>query len=266
MPTDANNLSEILKEVRKQRPLVHQMTNYVSAQLQADTVAIMGGCSIMSVLATEIEEITAQADALLINTGAPGPDFLGACRMSLDAAERAKIPVLLDIVGYGFTKFRSGLADTLLGEYSFSAVKGNSAEISALAGDGGKPKGVSVPGGDIDMGPATERLAAKYGCVVISTGAVDTLSDGMNTLRLGGGSRLMATRSGMGCALGSLAALFLSVTGPFAASAAACAAFRLAAERAADTKQASASFLCAFQDELHLLADNTADWGDLIVR
>lgn len=259
-------LSEILGKVREKRPLVHQMTNYVSAQLQADIVAMMGGCSIMSALAEEIDEISTGADALLINTGAPGPDFLKTCHLALDAAERAKIPVLLDIVGYGFTKFRNGLADTLLGEYRFSAIKGNSAEISALAGDGGKPKGVSAPGADANMGPATKRLAAKYGCVVISTGAIDTLSDGKTTLRLSGGSRLMASRSGMGCALGSLAALFSCVTGPFAASAAACAAFRLAAERAVDKNLASASFYCAFQDELHLLADNTADWRDLIVR
>lgn len=266
MSSDEMTLSEILSKVREKRPLVHQMTNYVSAQLQADIVAMMGGCSIMSVLAAEIDEISAEADALLINIGAPGPDFLKTCRLALDAAERARIPVLLDIVGYGFTKFRSGLADTLLGEYRFSAVKGNSAEISALAGDGGKPKGVSAAGGDTDMGPATGRLAARYGCVVISTGAVDTLSDGKTTLRLGGGSRLMASRSGMGCALGSLTALFLSVTEPFTASAAACAAFRFAAGKAADKNKASASFHCAFQDELHLLADNTVDWRDLIVR
>lgn len=242
------------------------MTNYVSAQFQADIVAIMGGCSIMSVLAAETAEITAQADALLINTGAPGPDFLKSCRLALDAAKRARIPALLDIVGYGFTKFRNELADTLLGEYSFSVIKGNGAEISALAGDGGKPKGVSADGGDTDMRTAVARLAGRYGCVVISTGETDTLSDGKTTLCLGGGSRLMASRSGMGCALGSLAALFSCAAGPFAASAAACAAFRFAAQKAAGRSKGSASFHCAFQDELHLLANDTADWRDLIVQ
>lgn len=266
MPADENSLSVILREVRKKRPLVHQMTNYVSAQLQADIVAITGGCSIMSALAAEIGEIAAEADVLLINTGAPGPDFLKSCRLALNAAKRARIPALLDIVGYGFTKFRNGLTDTLLGEYGFSVVKGNGAEISALAGSGGKPKGVSADGGYTDMRRAAELLADKYGCVVISTGETDTLSDGKTTLCLGGGSRLMASRSGMGCALGSLAALFSCAAEPFAASAAACAAFRFAAQRAAERSKGSASFHCAFQDELHLLANNTADWRDLIVQ
>lgn len=266
MPYDEKLLPEILRKIRENRPLVHQMTNYVSAQLQADVVAIMGGCSIMSALTAEMDEISSESDALLINIGTPGFDFLKACRLALDAAERAQIPALLDLVGYGFTKFRNGLADTLLGEYRFSAIKGNSAEISALAGDGGKPRGVSARGAETDMRPAAERLADRYGCVVLSTGAVDTLSDGKTTLCLGGGSPLMASRSGMGCALGSLAALFSGVAEPLAASAAACAAFRFAARKAADRTEASASFHCAFQDELHLLADNSPDWRDLIVR
>lgn len=259
-------LAEILESVQERRPLVHQITNYVSAQLQADIVAITGGCSIMSGLAAEISEITARSSALLINIGTPDLDFIKTCRPAMDAAKRANVPVTLDLVGYGFTKFRTELVDTLLNEYQFSIIKGNSAEVSALAGDGGKPKGVSAMGEKANMRSIVGRLAEKYGCVAFSTGSIDTLSDGETTLCLGGGSALAASRSGIGCALGSVAALFSGVTTPFAASVAACAAFRFATGRAAERTRASASFHCAFQDELHLLPCDTPDWRDLIVR
>lgn len=259
-------LAEILERVREKRPLVHQITNYVSAQLQADIVAITGGCSIMSALTAEIGEIAARSSALLINIGTPDLCFLESCRPAMDAAKHANVPVTLDLVGYGFTKFRNDLADTLLSEYQFSIIKGNSAEVSALAGDGGKPKGVSAIDEGANMRPIVSKLAKKYGCTVFSTGAIDTLSDGETTLCLGGGSALAASRSGIGCALGSVAALFSGVTSPFAASTAACAVFRLAAGRAAKSAKASASFHCAFQDELHLLPCDTPDWRDLIVQ
>lgn len=259
-------LAEILERVQERRPLVHQITNYVSAQLQADIVAIVGGCSIMSSLTAEIGEIAVRSGALLINIGTPDLDFLNTCRPAMDAAARANVPVTLDLVGYGFTAFRNELVDNLLSEYRFSIIKGNSAEISALAGEGGKPKGVSAMGEEPDMRPAVCRLANRYGCTVFSTGAIDTLSNGDTTLCLGGGSALAASRSGIGCALGSVAALFSGVTMNFAACIAACASFRFAAGRAAERTRASASFHCAFQDELHLLRCDAPDWRDLIVQ
>ena len=48
------------------KPLVYQITNSVSAQLQADCVALLGGVSIMSPQKGEAAEIAAACDALLI--------------------------------------------------------------------------------------------------------------------------------------------------------------------------------------------------------
>lgn len=259
-------LSEIIKDTKAKRPLVHQITNYVSAQLQADAIAALGGCSIMSGLPAEIREITAKSDALLINIGTPPNDILETCRRAMTAALRKKIPTVLDIVGYGFTGFRSELADSLLEEFSFSVIKGNNAEILALAGVGEGPRGVSAAGGETDMTAIVKRLAGKYGCTVFSTGAVDALSDGETSLSLFGGSPQITSRSGIGCAAGSVAALFACVAAPFDASAAACSAFRLAAQGAARRAKKGASFHCAFQDELYSLGETDADWRDLIVR
>ena len=57
------------------KPLVYQITNSVSAQLQADCVALLGGVSIMSPQKGEAAEIAAACDALLINIGTARASF-----------------------------------------------------------------------------------------------------------------------------------------------------------------------------------------------
>lgn len=264
MALDEISFPQILGRVGAENPLVQQLTNFVSAQVQADIVAILGGLSIMSGLTAETIEITMKSDALLINTGTPTADSQRLFRTALYTARQRDLPIVLDVVGYGFTQYRRGLVDALLGEFQFSVIKGNCAEISALAGALTQPKGVSSRGDFADMTAVVEKTAKKYKCVVFSTGTVDTLSDGVTTLRLGGGSQLAATLSGIGCALGSCAALFSAITSPLTASAAAISAFRFAAA-AAERAKASGSFYSDFKDELYLLRKNNLDWRDLIV-
>jgi len=258
-------LSEILKKALEKQPLVQQLTNMVSAQTQADFVAILGGVSIMSESVEEVEEIARKSDALLINIGTPNGESPELFRRAVTAAQKKGIPAVLDPVGYGFTELRVGLTNSLLEWSRFSIIRGNSAEISALAGTGEAPKGVSSGGKQNDMRPVVEKLAKKYGCTVSASGVVDTISDGETTLCLHGGSSLTATLSGIGCALGSCTALYSAVASPFEAALAAHAAFRFAAQLAADNTTASGSFYRAFQDELYGLHERNLDWRELLV-
>lgn len=263
---DKNFLADILNKTHDKRPLVHQLTNMVSAQVQADMVAILGGVSIMSDSAAEAEEIVTNSDALLINAGTPNTSSPELFRTALRVAEKRGIPIVLDPVGYGFTSLRVNLIDSLLREFRFSVIRGNSAEIAALAGEDDAPKGVSADNEPKDVRRAAEKLAKKYGCAVSASGAVDTISDGDTTLRLSGGSPLVTTLSGIGCALGSCTALYSAVAGSFDGALTASAAFRLAAERAAGQAAGSGSFYRLFQDELFLLREKELDWGDLLVQ
>lgn len=263
---DKNFLADIVNKAHKKQPLVHQLTNMVSAQVQADMVAILGGVSIMSDSAAEAEEIVMKADALLINAGTPNTESPELFRTALRAAEKKGIPIVLDPVGYGFTRLRVNLIDSLLQEFRFSIIRGNSAEIAALAGEGDAPKGVSANNEPKDIRQSVEKLAEKYGCVISASGAIDTISDGQTTLRLSGGSPLVTTLSGIGCALGSCTALYSAVASPFDAALAALAAFRFAASGAAGQAKASGSFYRLFQDELFLLRERKLDWSDLLVQ
>ena len=75
------------------RPLIYQITNGVSAQLQADCVALLGGSSVMSGRLAEAAEIAAASDALLINIGTPPDNAEELYRTAAGAAAANNIPV-----------------------------------------------------------------------------------------------------------------------------------------------------------------------------
>lgn len=235
-------------------PLVYQITNMVSAQLQADCVAILGGASIMTHTLEEAAETAASSDAILINTGTPPDNAYELYRTALSAAaDRAK-PAVLDAVGCGFSKYRTDITKALLEEFSFSVIKGNEAEIGALAGAGTAPRGVSCAS---DIGNAADLVSAcakRYRCTVYCTGRYDHLSDGKRLIRVGGGSSLLRRTSGIGCAIGSATALFCAFMPPFDASRRALALFRRAAS-AAQSAPGPYSFRVKFLDMLAKFSD-----------
>ncbi|MDO5116208.1 MAG: hydroxyethylthiazole kinase [Synergistaceae bacterium] len=238
------------------RPLIYQITNAVSAQLQADCVALLGGTSIMSRQLAEAAEIAGAADALLINIGTPPDDAAELYRAAAGAAAETGRPIVLDLVGYGFSKYRSSIADALLANFRFSVIKGNEAEISALCRGGDIPRGVSCEGEIDDAARLTEECAKKYNCVVYATGEIDSISDGKESFTIGGGSPLLRRTSGIGCALGSATALFCAREKPLEASRRALALFRRAAAEAARRADGAYSFRTRFMD---MLAESAAE-------
>ena len=60
---------DIVDKLRKQRPVIHHITNYVTAESCADMALAAGASPVMADDPEEVEEITAGADALLINLG-----------------------------------------------------------------------------------------------------------------------------------------------------------------------------------------------------
>lgn len=233
------------------RPLVYQITNSVSAQLQADCVALLGGASVMSPQIGEATELASACDALLINIGTP-PDrakelYLTAARAACSAGH----PVVMDAVGYGFSRFRTKIADDLLSEIHFAVIKGNFSEIAALCGKSAVPRGVSSECAEEGAADIAAECARTFGAVVYCTGERDFLSDGTRRETVEGGSPLAAMTSGVGCALGSATALFCARMEPFEASLRALTLFKTAAGQAERGLRAGPySFRVEFLDRL----------------
>lgn len=250
-----------LRELRRQRPLVHQITNYVVMNETANATLALGALPVMAHAREEVEEMAAAAGALVLNIGTLSADWVEAMLLAGRAANAAGVPVVLDPVGAGATRYRTETAERLAGELELAAVRGNAAEIATLAGRAAEIRGVESIGAAGSAAELARLAAARLGCAVAVTGAVDHVSDSRRTLAVANGHELLATVSGSGCMATAVIGAFLAVRpqAPLEASAEALAAFGVAGEDAALAARGPGTFHAALYDALYALDPDTLD-------
>lgn len=184
--------------VREKRPLVHCISNIVTANDCANLLLACGASPMMAEAPEEMEEITCIADATVLNLGTPSREKYAAARICLEQSKRSGKPVVLDPVGVGAGEWRLKNAASLLSAVPPDIVRVNLAEAEALLGLGASEQGVDSPGrSDLEQRVRAARtLAAKLGCAVLLTGAKDVVSDGERTAAISGGSGLMPLVTG----------------------------------------------------------------------
>ena len=131
-----------LAAIRERKPLVHQITNYVVMNETANATLALGALPVMAHAAEEVEEMASLAGALVLNIGTLSRPWIEAMMLAAKAANRAGVPVVLDPVGAGATRFRTDTARRILDEAEIAVVRGNSAEIATLAGREAEIRGV----------------------------------------------------------------------------------------------------------------------------
>ncbi len=210
--------SEILAAVRRQKPLVHHITNAVTIKDCADVTLSVGALPVMAHALEEVEEMVESARAAVINIGTISSETAQAMiRMGKKAAEKG-IPVVLDPVGAGATVFRTDTAWKILRDVQPPVIKGNAAEVAYLAGvRGARISGVASLSGGIDPLESAKILAGSLGyqAVVAATGEVDVVTDGKRSARIYNGHHLLPQLVGSGCMAASLAAVFAAVETDF---------------------------------------------------
>lgn len=245
----------LLDILRRRQPLVHNITNPVSAYFTANGLLALGASPMMAEDPAEMAELAAASSALVLNLGTPSADKTAAMLAAGQAANRAGIPVVLDPVAVGASTLRRDTVAQLRRHIRFALIRGNAAEIGFLAGAGWQGKGVDAGSGGADLAERARQAAQQCGCTVILSGARDYVSDGRQTAALDNGSPLMPKITASGC-------LFSAVTGAFAAVAdadhyfqaalEACAVYAVAGEMAADglPEHAAGRFAVRFLDAL----------------
>jgi hydroxyethylthiazole kinase len=231
-------------------PLVHCLTNTVVQTLTANALLAVGAAPAMVDAPQEAGDFAAVASAVLVNVGTVHERTAEAMRLAARSARTAGTPWVLDPVAVGGLAYRTELAAELV-ELAPSVVRGNASEVMALAGTGAGGRGVDSTAGAEDAATAAAELARRTGGVVAVSGAVDLITDGTRTVRVGGGSPLLTRTTGAGCALGALVAAYVAATGdPMAGAVAAHAHVAVAAERAAGTAAGPGTFAAAWLDAL----------------
>lgn len=259
--------TEIPEKVRRAAPVVHCITNYVTAPWCADILLAAGAAPIMADEPDEMEEITGLAGALVLNIGTLRHSRLEAMRLAGTAAARLGRPVILDPVGAGASRLRTESALEIVRDFHPAVVRGNISEILALSGQAGKSRGVDadpdalVSGGRLgESAGLAASLAEKWMCTVVISGPYDIVSDGARTCAIGGGDPMMTKITGCGCMESALLGAYLAAEPDvWKAAAAAMAMMSLCGGRAARDVRAAgegtASMRIRLLDAVSLFAD-----------
>nr|MDD6335191.1 hydroxyethylthiazole kinase [bacterium] len=207
-------LAEILNQNRRASPLVHCMTNYVTANDCANLLLASGASPIMADDLDEVAEITAACHALVLNMGTPSPRKFEAMLKAGQAANKLGHPVVLDPVGVGGSQLRKQAAQRLLQNVRVAVIRGNASEITTLVQGSMAHRGVDVDEAEQPSPQAALELARQLahatGAVVVLTGAVDFVTDGRAAYRVMNGQTMMRAVTGTGCQLSALIGAYVS--------------------------------------------------------
>ena len=204
---------ENLKKIRETKPLVHHITNFVTMQDCANLAVAIGASPMMAFFEDEVEEIAAAAKSVVLNCGTPSPERLKAILRAGKAANQNNVPVVLDPVGVGASKFRKEGICEILKEVHPHVLKGNVSEIMTIAGlDVTKNRVVDTTEFlEHSLEVKFRQLARQMNCVIVATGKEDLITDGKRICRLDRGSSYLTKVSGSGCMTATLIGCFLAV-------------------------------------------------------
>ena len=225
--------------------------------ITANALLALGASPVMAHAAEEVEEMAALARALVINIGTLSPAWVESMRKAMLRAAANGRPIVFDPVGAGATRFRSDTCHRLLEEVPPSIVRGNASEIRALAGATAGTKGVdSTETSDAALDSA-RTLAARYGCVVTVSGAIDLIVTGDRVVRVANGHPMMPRVTGLGCTATALTGAFAAVNpSHLDAAVHAMAVMGIAGELAAAQSPGPGTFQVRFLDALYLLRES----------
>ena len=244
-------ISRMLDTLRQRRPLVHNITNFVVMNFTANALLSLGGSPVMAHAPEEVEEMAALAGALVINIGTLSTPWVDSMFLAARAAQERSIPIVLDPVGAGATRFRTNTARRLLDELPITVVRGNASEILALAGDTTGTRGVDAVHGTEAARSVALELAEKRSTVVAVTGVEDFVTDGLRGYIISNGHALMGRVTGTGCAASAITGAFCAVEpDALMAVTGALVTFGLAGERAARSNPRPGTFQALLLDAL----------------
>ena len=210
-------LGKYLDTVREKTPLVHNITNYVTVNDVANVILACGGSPIMSDEPEDVEDITSICGGLNINIGTLNQSSIRGMHLAGKKAQELHHAILLDPVGAGASRLRTGTAADLLREIHFTVIRGNISEIKALGIGTGTTKGVDADAADAVTEENLESMisfvkgyAASTGSVIAVTGAIDLVADSERCFVIRNGKPQMGKITGTGCQLSGMMTAFVT--------------------------------------------------------
>lgn len=212
-----NEVAELLTKLRKKRPLVHNITNYVTVNTVANALLAIGGSPIMADDIGEVESITSISSSLVLNMGTLNQRTIRSMLAAGKKANELGIPVIFDPVGAGASLLRNTSALEILDSVKIDIIRGNLSEISFVAGMKASTNGVDSAKEDEnnDSTAVAKSVAQKYRCVVVITGVLDTITDGDRVVILANGNAMLSKVTGTGCMTTALIGAYAGATADY---------------------------------------------------
>lgn len=209
-------LKEKLENLRKNGALIHNITNYVTANDVANVLLASGASPIMADDLDEVEEITSICGGLNINIGTLNQNTIKSMFLAGKKANSLKHFTVLDPVGAGASKLRTETAKKLLEEVRFNVIKGNISEIKTLINGSGNTQGVDANLDDIISEENLENtiklikeFSEKMNSIIVITGKIDLVANSKICYLIKNGCPEMSKITGTGCQLSALITAFL---------------------------------------------------------
>jgi len=241
---------KILEKIRREKPLIHHITNWVTIYDCANITRAFGALPIMAHAKEESRDMAKIASALVLNIGTLTPYLIDSMIIAGKSANEKGIPVILDAVGAGATKFRDDKAFELLDKININIIKGNASEIARLAGEPVITKGVESTEVKANLIDVAKKLANQRKATVVITGKEDVVTDGKRVYLIRNGHKMMGNIVGTGCMAASVIGSFAGVEKDYTlAATAALSCFGIAGELAAMKSNGPGSFKERFYDE-----------------
>lgn len=250
---------DLFQRIRLESPLIHCISNIVSANVCANLALAIGARPIMAQAPEETAEIADSAQAVVLNLGTPSAEKYLACTNAGKSANRKNIPVVIDPVGVGASKFRYEETAKLLACVAPSILRVNLSEAMVLRGIVKEAVGVdAVTEATLKSTNAEEiasTLALQYHCTVLLSGETDLVTDGTRLKAIRGGSVRMKQVTGTGCMLSVLCGCALAIEKDSFNAAVNASAFWKQCALAANKGQQIGSYATALLDEAASLSE-----------
>jgi hydroxyethylthiazole kinase len=207
----AEKAAQNLHLLRKEKPLVHNITNLVVMNVTANALLAMGASPVMAHSQNEVREMVTLSGALVLNIGTLSEEWLESMLRAGQRAMELNIPIVLDPVGSGATTFRTASAQKLVERIDFRVIRGNPSEILSLHHQDSRTKGVDALHNVDDAAITAKVLARKLKTTLAVTGPIDLVTDGERIIRILNGHPFMSYITGSGCMATAIIAAFLAV-------------------------------------------------------
>lgn len=287
--------------IRERRPLIHCITNYVTACEVANIILAAGAAPVMADHPDEAADVTSRSDCLLLNFGTLKESSAVSMSRAGKKAGELGLPLILDPVGIGSSPYRTSSILSVLSQAKPAVIRGNSSEIKRLyleleRGAAAEHKSPSLQIQDSPRGVdasqkdnmtkanisaltgAARGLSELTGAVVVMTGETDLVTSADKAMLIHNGCPMMSRITGSGCMLDGIIAAYVSTAILSAASAtesagtailsatalavsAAGLCGELAYRKVKERSEGTGSFLRYFTDSVSLLDEETLKRG-----